>query len=372
MTDPDRAARSTSDAEESFFDLLAETLQSLDRGVRGQFLCRFFKAFASIEVSEADSAALWDRILSRHRELSGRGAASVKAAMVDVLQELDLLQVPVLVEYRELRKLQVNAGTDPLTGLYNRRLFEEHFDKEMGRARRSGGQFALVIADLHRFKEVNDRYGHPVGDQALRQVAEAARDTLRSSDFAFRIGGDEFAVLLPDCGPDRSAALGLRLRTRFEVLVRSLRLEVPLTLDYGIAVFPGDGDQREALVRAADRRLYEMKRPGAAGAPSASGTGAPVATISGADKRKWERIPLAGTTAHLVWNGPDPVAAPVVDLSYGGVAFVVRDAEAFPSECPAVLHVPTQVPVKVVLHKTYSQPAGESGTRVGCAFVGVP
>jgi len=366
MADPNRPARTTSAAEESFFDILAETLQSLDRGVRGQFLSRFFKAFATIEVSETDGAILWDRILARHRDLSGRdgGPVSLKAAMVDVLQDLDLLQVPVVVEYRELRKLQLNAGTDPLTGMYNRRLFEEHFDKEMSRARRSGGQFALVIADLHRFKEVNDRCGHPAGDDALRQVAAAARDTLRSSDFAFRIGGDEFAVLLPDCGRERCAALGRRLRTRFDALVRGLRLEVPLTLDYGIAVFPADGEQREDLVRVADRRLYEMKKPALEGAPLV-----PVTVASAADKRKWERIPLAGTTAHVVWNEPDPTTAPVVDLSYGGVAFMVQDAGAFPAECSAVLHVPTQVPVKVVLHRTYAQPAGESGTRVGCAFV---
>ena len=381
MTDPDRAARITSAAEESFFDILGETLQSLDRGVRGQFLSRFFKAFASIDVSDRDSTVLWDRILSRHRELNGRVAGpevdpvSLKAAMVDILQDLDLLHVPVVVEYRELRKLQVNAGTDALTGLYNRRLFEEYFDKEMSRARRSGAQLALMIADLHRFKEVNDRYGHPLGDEALKYVAAAARDTLRSSDFAFRVGGDEFAVLLPQCDGERCEALGGRLRNRYEILVQALHLAVPLTLDYGTAVFPSDGDGREALVRVADRRLYEMKNPGRDGHPLSPAQPAPARPATaqpapaGANKRKWERILLAGTTAHVVWNETDPATAPVVDLSYGGVAVMVRDADAFPLECPAVLHVPTQAPVKVVLHKAYTQPAGVSGTRIGCAFV---
>ena len=113
--------------------------------------------------------------------------------------------------------------------------------------------------DLHRFKEVNDRHGHQQGDRALQLVAEAARETVRASDFTFRIGGDEFAILLPKCDETQCVALSQRLRARYETAVRALSLEVPLTLDFGIAVFPDDSEQGDALVRLADRRLYEMK-----------------------------------------------------------------------------------------------------------------
>ncbi len=364
MADPDRASHSTSAAEESFFDILDETLRSLDRAVRGQFLTRFFKAFASVELSESQSVDLWDRILARHREHADQGAGvSVKAAMVDVLQALDLIQVPVLVGYRELRELQVSARTDALTGLYNRRLFEEHLDKEVSRAQRSGGQLALVILDLHRFKEVNDQNGHQAGDRALRLVADAARDTLRASDFAFRIGGDEFAVLLPQCDLERCAALSRRLKSRYETLVGQLALEVPVALDYGIAVLPEDGRLPDDLVRVADRRLYEMK------SGRRSGASPETAHPSGADKRKWKRTPLIGTSAHAVCNRPAPAMVPMVDVSSGGVALLLPDVDVFPAEFSAVLHVPSAPPVEVILHKTYAQPAGESGTRVGCAFV---
>lgn len=364
MADPSRESHSTSAAEESFFDLLDETLRSLDRAVRGQFLTRFFKAFATVELSESQSVDLWDRILARHRELADLGTGvSLKAAIVDVMQGLDLIQVPVLVGYRELRELQVSARTDALTGLYNRRLFEEHLDKEVSRAQRSGAQLALVILDLHRFKEVNDQNGHQMGDRALRLVADAAADTLRASDFAFRIGGDEFAVLLPHCDLDRCAALSRRLRARYETLVRELALEVPVALDYGIAVLPEDGRRPDDLVRVADRRLYEMKNSRRSGDHPAP------ARLSGADKRKWKRTPLVGTSAHAVWNDHAPATVPVADVSTGGVGFLLPDADVFPPEFSAVLHVPSRPPVKVVLHKTYAQPAGESGTRVGCAIV---
>ena len=168
MPGPNDSSRSQSTAEGSFFDLLEETLGLLERGVRGQFLAQFFKSFAHIDLSSGDSAAVWDRVLVRHRELSESMSrpVSLKTAMMDVLESMDLLQVPILVEYRELRQLKVSAGSDALTGLYNRRLFEEYFEKELSRAKRGSGQLALVVMDLHRFKEINDRYGHQQGDQA--------------------------------------------------------------------------------------------------------------------------------------------------------------------------------------------------------------
>ncbi|MGA2640917.1 MAG: GGDEF domain-containing protein, partial [Spirochaetia bacterium] len=235
--------------EHSFFDLLGETLGSLDRGVRGQFLAQFFKAFAQIELSESDSAAAWDRTLERHRELSESMSrpVSLKTALMDVLENMNLLRVPILIEYRELRKLRVSAATDELTGLYNRRLFEEYFQKELSRSKRFRQQLALVIMDLHRFKEVNDRYGHQQGDRALQLAAAAARDTVRASDSTFRIGGDEFAILLPQCDQAQCTALSWRLRARYEAAVKDLYFDVPLTLDFGIAVCPDDGEQRDAM-----------------------------------------------------------------------------------------------------------------------------
>jgi diguanylate cyclase (GGDEF)-like protein len=377
-------SRSQSTAEDSFFDLLGETLWSLDRSVRGQFLAHFFKSFAQIELSDGDSAAAWDRALERHRELSESMSrpVSLKTALMDVLENMNLLRVPILIEYRELRKLRVNAATDPLTGLYNRRLFEEYFQKELSRSKRFRQQLALAILDLHRFKEVNDRYGHQQGDRALQLAAAAARDTVRASDSTFRIGGDEFAILLPQCDQAQCTALSWRLRARYEAAVKDLSFDVPLTLDFGIAVCPDDGEQREAMIRLADTRLYEMKNAarhqvdGTAqellelrGATDALAVSQTRGETRGRDKRKWERVPMAGTSAHIVWNEGSLTTSPVIDVSYGGVALLVENPEVFPTSLQAVLHMPIQLPVSVNLRKSYEQRIQGAGTRVGCVFV---
>src|SRR5580700_1667988 len=247
--------------EESFLELLAETLENLDRLPRGQFLQRFFKTIAQLDLSENVSLEYWDRILERRRQLADTlgKPISLKAAMVDVLASSTYLRVPILMEYDDLKKLQINAATDPLTGLYNRRLFEEHFEKELNRALRYNQHLALVMLDLHQFKEVNDRYGHPQGDTLLRQAAATLRKSLRTSDYAFRIGGDEFALLLVHSDSEQASTLARRIRANFATAVQVIQASVGLGMDYGIAVFPEDGNQKEVLVGVADQRLYEMK-----------------------------------------------------------------------------------------------------------------
>ena len=178
---------------------------------------------------------------------------------MDVLASANLLRLPILMEYEELRKLQINAATDPLTGLYNRRFFDDYFEKELNRSIRYSHRLALVVFDLHRFKEVNDRYGHPQGDVLLQMAATTLRKSLRTSDYAFRIGGDEFALLLPQSDTEQAAALSRRLRAAYASSIEPLQLGIPLALDYGLAIYPDDGEQQEVLIRVADERLYQLK-----------------------------------------------------------------------------------------------------------------
>jgi diguanylate cyclase (GGDEF)-like protein len=401
MPSPADAHRPHPTAEESFLDLLVETLESLERSVRGQFLQRFFKSLAQIELSESDSLSCWEQILDRKKELSEslNKPVSLKTAMVDVLSSTNFLRVPILVEYDELKKLQINAATDALTGLYNRRLFEEYFIKELNRSKRYGQQLALVLMDLHRFKEVNDRYGHLQGDQALQMAATALRKTVRASDYAFRIGGDEFALLLPQCDVEQCNALSRRLRANYDSAVQALRFEVPLALDYGIAVYPEDGDQKDSMIRTADQRLYEFKKSMRGGHPRLVGRDVPPArdvaiatpevaprapiikppesvtravaasAVANSDKRKWERVSLVGTRAYAVLTDDAEKTARVLDLSYGGVALHIEGSQELPISFQAVLHVPILPPVKVSLRKTYEQNVAGEGIRIGCAFV---
>lgn len=426
MANSIEANRPRPSAEDSFLDLIIETLDNLDRPVRAQFLQKFFKSMAQVELSEPVSLECWDKILQRRVELSESLAKpiSLKTVMVDVLAETNYLRMPILMEYEELKKLQINAATDALTGLYNRRLFEEYFSKELNRAKRYGQHLAVVIMDLHRFKDINDRYGHLVGDQALQAAASTMRKTLRTSDYAFRIGGDEFALLLPQSDPEQAATLCRRLRNSYASVTEPMKLELPLALDYGVAVFPEDGDQQELLVRLADERLYQMKnsvrapeppavsvspppqhvvpppppsrvvsmesplvkplvaalnatqghapaaQPSAPAVPHARPvTAAPPQPPPGSETRKWERVPLAGTKAYAVLSTHPEQNARVVDLSYGGVALQMDPSMTVPGTFQAVLHVPILPPVKVQLRKVYEYQETNQQLRLGCAFV---
>src|SRR5208282_2503024 len=225
MPQPSEAFQPKLSAEDSFLDLLVETLEGLEEQARAQFLRHFFRTIAQIDLTECQSSEYWKRILEWRREFTeGVGKrVSLRTAMVDVLSSTSSLRVPILVEYDEFKKLQVNAATDALTGLYNRRLFDEYFDKELNRAKRYGQQLAVVILDLHKLKEVNDRHGHLQGDHVLQIAATTFRTTLRASDFAFRIGGDEFALLLPETDTEKAVTLCRRVRAQYESDVLPLK-----------------------------------------------------------------------------------------------------------------------------------------------------
>src|ERR1700720_3461381 len=248
--------------EDSYLELLADTLESLDLSARGQFLQRYIRAITHLDLRETQCIQLWDEMLLRRRELSenlGRPVA-LKTALMDVLASAGLFRVPIVIEYDDLKTLQLNAVTDPLTGLYNRRLFSETFEKELNRGRRYGSPLGLVVLDLHRFKEVNDRHGHPRGDEVLRAAAATLKKALRTSDFAFRIGGDEFALLLPQTDSSPALALSRRIEIVFAETLRPLQLAFLVTMDHGVATFPQDGDQADLLIRVADERLYRFKQ----------------------------------------------------------------------------------------------------------------
>jgi len=244
----------------NFLEILVETLQSLDVSVRGQFLRGFFRTFTHLELSEERSSQLWDEILQRQQTLSASGiSVSLLTAMVDVFASSNLFQFPLLIEREDLKILERNAVTDALTGLNNRRLFSETFDKELNRAKRYTHPLTLVTLDLHRFKEVNDQLGHLRGDDVLRAVASTLRKSLRTSDSAFRLGGDEFALLLPQTDAPQAFALSKRIGIIFADVLRSIAISIDVRIDHGISTFPLDGEAMDQLVRIADERLYRLK-----------------------------------------------------------------------------------------------------------------
>jgi diguanylate cyclase (GGDEF)-like protein len=155
------------------------------------------------------------------------------------------------------------ALVDPLTELSNRRALEETLRAELARAGRFGDAVCLVLADLDDFKSVNDRYGHPCGDDVLREFAQTLEETVREIDVAGRWGGEEFALILPGTDAAGGAALAERARARLESrIIRAPNGDrIPVTASFGVAAFPDGGDM-PTLVAASDAALYRAKRAG--------------------------------------------------------------------------------------------------------------
>ncbi|MEZ6792921.1 diguanylate cyclase domain-containing protein [Pseudomonas aeruginosa] len=153
------------------------------------------------------------------------------------------------------------AYRDPLTGLGNRKAFDEQLGQALLRAGSGGSELALLYLDLDRFKEVNDRFGHDIGDALLRTVAERVRSTLRQPDKAYRLGGDEFAVLLEDSQENNPQRLADRLLAALvqPIALNGERIDF-VTPSIGIALYPRHAGDAEGLVRAADSAMYEAKR----------------------------------------------------------------------------------------------------------------
>jgi diguanylate cyclase (GGDEF)-like protein len=184
---------------------------------------------------------------------------------VDQLQTANFLATQAVVAFENARLhaiVERQARLDGLTGLANRRSIEETLRSELARATRFGGGGCLVLADLDDFKLVNDRFGHPVGDEVLKTFAQTLRDTVRESDVAARWGGEEFALLLTGTDTPGGANLAERARAAIEAeLLSTVRGDVSVTASFGVAAF-GEATELGELVAAADSALYAAKRDG--------------------------------------------------------------------------------------------------------------
>jgi diguanylate cyclase (GGDEF)-like protein len=175
--------------------------------------------------------------------------------MADVQYALNSLDATI-------RSLEGLSGTDPLTGLLNRRAGEKRLAEDAARVRRGGSTLTIGVLDVNNFKSINDTYGHQIGDACIRHVAEVVRRNIRDSDWLARWGGDEFVLALHDASPFAATELILQRIVR-DLRDSPLRLpqgdELALTITIGASRYSGEADLRD-LVAKADEALYEAKR----------------------------------------------------------------------------------------------------------------
>jgi diguanylate cyclase (GGDEF)-like protein len=175
-----------------------------------------------------------------------------------------LLGALILVWSRNerMRELQRQAGEDALTGLKNRRRFEEDLRTEMARSRREGVEGALLMLDLDNFKQVNDTLGHPVGDRVIEEIAGVLRGRTRETDVLARLGGDEFAVVLPRCDAVEARSVAGEVATAVREHVPRQSGVPSITASIGIAMFDGKKASLETVVSEADAAMYLAKDAG--------------------------------------------------------------------------------------------------------------
>ncbi|MHC8362410.1 sensor domain-containing diguanylate cyclase [Pseudomonas sp. LS2P72] len=155
------------------------------------------------------------------------------------------------------------AATDPLTGADNRRRFMERLEVEMGRTKRGGEPFSVLALDLDNFKSINDRFGHQVGDDILKDFVEKCLDSIRPYDGVARVGGEEFMILLPQTSLEGAHVIAERLRnTVANNSFHGLQRLTAVTVSIGVSQSGHDGDTIEAILRTADQRLYHAKHEG--------------------------------------------------------------------------------------------------------------
>jgi diguanylate cyclase (GGDEF)-like protein len=157
-------------------------------------------------------------------------------------------------------KAEQRARIDELTGLFNRRHFDEVLSREINRHSRYGSILSLVFIDLDNFKSYNDTMGHLNGDKILAQIGHLIKGALRNIDLSFRYGGDEFAIILPHSSTDDAYAVTERVRTKVASEIKNNQIEISASL--GLASWPSDGLSPDDLIEAADRALYHAKRTG--------------------------------------------------------------------------------------------------------------
>jgi len=207
---------------------------------------------------------------------------------------------PVLANLRNLAIAETRAATDGLTGLPNQRACQDNLKRMLAHANRTATPLSAIVLDLDHFKQINDRYGHGIGDDVLAAAAEALTASIRASDFAGRYGGEEFLLLLPDTDSQGSLDAAEQVRTAIET-IKLPQVDGVVTASLGVATYPTDALDSGTLVRMADRALYAAKAAGRNRVELAMPSSAAAAQAELSDDHA---IPRPATSGAAVPGGP--------------------------------------------------------------------
>lgn len=216
-----------------------------------------FKGLVSSRLAAIKEALESKRTEDKKRwEEAKREKRALEESLQSVKREIELVQA-------KTKALELETLLDPLTGINNRRAYEQRMNQEMQRFQRYGQSFSLLVFDVDHFKRINDQHGHAVGDRCLKEMIDRIRPILRRSDFLARYGGEEFAVLLPGIDCSRAYQVGEKLRLTIDRKRFQFRgKDIPFTISVGVSEVRKSDEDQEALFQRVDKALYEAKRAG--------------------------------------------------------------------------------------------------------------
>lgn len=245
-------------------EIITIKLEALRQKNDSGFYSDFFRVLAHLNLEEAEARKHWEGVLKNTKLFNERLGRSVglRVAMLDyMINQNHLLKNPKIIEINIYENIIRNTITDELTGVYNKRYFEIMVLKELKRGLRYGRPFSIFLFDVDDFKNFNDTFGHQEGDNVLRIVGAILINTFRAEDTSFRIGGEEFAVILPEL----EVPFAMQAAKRFsdELSKRSeSTLKRKITISGGVTGYPLHGDTMEILFEKADKALYYVKKNG--------------------------------------------------------------------------------------------------------------
>ena len=275
---------SSSFDEES--DLL-ETIKGLVEKEGEEVYPTLINILTHLEFDANDAKANWDRILAHRDLLETKLDRPVKliTAMCDYFCDVsNTMTTPTMIELNLLEETRKSSRSDGLTGLFNRRFFDEALEGEMKRAQRYEGSFSLIFFDLDNFKKLNDTYGHQAGDMTLKKTAEIMLTEKRTEDLACRYGGEELVLILPETTKVNALVIAERIRQKIEELELVFEgKQFSVTSSGGVASYPADAKDVKTLLNMADVALYQAKE-----------NGKNRIVLHNTDKRHYIRVDFAG------------------------------------------------------------------------------
>ncbi len=253
---------SNEDGSLSFFNSIA----SLAKKEGEQVYNILLNVLTQLEFSPEDAKKNWQRIVEHKEKLESKlgHSISLMTAVCYYFSDVEKnINTPAIIELKTLEETKKQSHSDGLTGLFNRRYFDDALQGEMNRVQRYNGFFSVFFIDLDNFKKLNDTYGHQAGDLTLKVVADILQNMKRTEDTACRYGGEELVLILPETEKMNALVIAERIRKKVEETGLEFEGEkFNVTLSGGIASYPADGKEAHELVHAADVALYQAKESG--------------------------------------------------------------------------------------------------------------